>query len=86
MLPPAKDTAIAHGGVPWAVIFSNPNVWLLSIQYMCLAYGWWFYINWLPTYLRDARGASFKMGALLPACRYFSAAPDAWSRRSWFHA
>ena len=32
---------------------------------MCLAYGWWFYINWLPTYLRDARGASFKMGALL---------------------
>ena len=64
MLPPAKDTAIAHTGVPWGVIFSNPNVWLLSIQYMCLAYGWWFYINWLPTYLRDARGASFKMGAL----------------------
>jgi MFS family permease len=32
---------------------------------MCLAYGWWFYLNWLPTYLRDARGASFKMGALL---------------------
>ncbi len=65
LLPPAKDTAIAHGGVPWGVIFSNPHVWLLSIQYMCLAYGWWFYINWLPTYLRDARGTSFKMGALL---------------------
>ena len=65
LLPPAKDTAIAHAGVPWGVIFSNPHVWLLSIQYMCLAYGWWFYINWLPTYLRDARGASFKMGALL---------------------
>jgi ACS family glucarate transporter-like MFS transporter len=58
LLPPAKDTAIAHGGVPWGVIFSNPHVWLLSIQYMCLAYGWWFYLNWLPTYLRDARGAS----------------------------
>jgi len=65
LLPPAKDTAIAHGGVPWGVIFSNRNVWLLSIQYMCLAYGWWFYINWLPTYLRTARGASFNMGALL---------------------
>jgi MFS family permease len=65
MLPPARDTAIAHGGVPWGVIFSRPSVWLLSIQYMCLAYGWWFYINWLPTYLRDARGTSFKMGALL---------------------
>jgi len=40
-------------------------VWLLSIQYMCLAYGWWFYINWLPTYLRDARGTSVTFGALL---------------------
>jgi MFS family permease len=65
LLPPARDTAIAHGGVPWARIFSTPSVWLLSIQYMCLAYGWWFYINWLPTYLRNARGTSLKMGALL---------------------
>ena len=65
LLPPAKDTAIAHSGVPWSVIFSNRNVWLLSIQYMCLAYGWWFYINWLPSYLRESRGTTLKMGALL---------------------
>jgi ACS family glucarate transporter-like MFS transporter len=64
MLPPRADAAIAHGGVPWRVIFSAPAVWLLSIQYMCLAYGWWFYVNWLPTYLR-ARGTSMQMGALL---------------------
>ena len=65
LLPPLRDTAIAHGGVPWGLIFSRRSVWLLSIQYMCLAYGWWFYINWLPTYLRDARGTSLRMGALL---------------------
>ena len=65
MLPPARDTAVARGGVPWRLIFSTPAVWLLSIQYMCLAYGWWFYINWLPTYLRDARGTGLRMGALL---------------------
>jgi MFS family permease len=65
LLPPPRDTAIAHGGVPWGVIFSTPSVWLLSIQYMCLAYGWWFYINWLPTYLRTARGTSLRTGALL---------------------
>ena len=65
MLPPQRDTAIARGGVPWRVIFSTRAVWLLSVQYMCLAYGWWFYVNWLPTYLRDARGASLRMGALL---------------------
>ncbi len=65
LLPPRSETAVAHGGVPWARIFSTPSVWLLSIQYMCLAYGWWFYVNWLPTYLRDARGTSFQLGALL---------------------
>ena len=65
LLPPARDTAVAHGGVPWSKIFSRPSVWLLSIQYMCLAYGWWFYINWLPSYLREARGATLTMGALL---------------------
>ena len=65
LMPPQRDTAIAHGGVPWALIFSTPSVWLLSLQYMCLAYGWWFYINWLPTYLRNARGTSLRMGALL---------------------
>jgi MFS transporter, ACS family, glucarate transporter len=65
LLPSPKDTAIAHTGVPWRLIFSTPSVWLLSIQYMCLAYGWWFYVNWLPTYLRESRGASLRMGALL---------------------
>jgi sugar phosphate permease len=65
LLPPRSETAVAHTGVPWARIFSTPSVWLLSIQYMCLAYGWWFYVNWLPTYLRDARGTSFQLGALL---------------------
>jgi ACS family glucarate transporter-like MFS transporter len=56
MLPPASEVAVAHTGVPWGRIFSNPNVWLLSISYMCLAYGWWFYVNWLPTYLREQQG------------------------------
>jgi len=65
LLPPRSETAVSHAGVPWARIFSTPSVWLLSIQYMCLAYGWWFYVNWLPTYLRDARGTSFQLGALL---------------------
>ena len=65
LLPPRSETEVARAGVPWARIFSTPSVWLLSVQYMCLAYGWWFYVNWLPTYLRDARGTSFQLGALL---------------------
>ncbi len=65
ILPPAAEAGVAQAGVPWGRLFSHPSVWLLSIQYMCLAYGWWFYINWLPTYLRNARGTSLQAGALL---------------------
>ena len=64
MLPPARDTAIAAERRAVGPDFLDAVVWLLSIQYMCLAYGWWFYINWLPTYLRIA-GTAVTMGALL---------------------
>jgi cyanate permease len=51
--------------VPWGKLLASPSVWLLSIQYAFLSYGWYFYVTWLPTYLREARGTSVKFGALL---------------------
>lgn len=63
LLPPAKDVAMAKTGVPWGKIFSNKSVLLLALQYMCLAYGWWFYVNWLPTYLRQQR-SDLSIGSL----------------------
>jgi MFS family permease len=65
MMPPAQERAAVHGPLPWRLLISKPAVWLLCAQYACLAYGWWFYVTWLPTYLREARGADVKMGALL---------------------
>ncbi len=46
----------AHGGAPWAKFFTNRSVWLLCLQYACLSYGFWFYITWLPTYIREVFG------------------------------
>ncbi len=65
LLPPATETAMVSGSLPWKLLTSTPAVWLLCAQYACLAYGWWFYVTWLPTYLRTARGTSLKMSALL---------------------
>lgn len=65
LLPPPKETAVVHGPIPFGWLFSKRAVWLLCLQYMCLAYGWWFYVTWLPTYLRTARGTSVQLGALL---------------------
>ncbi|HYT65564.1 MAG TPA: MFS transporter [Vicinamibacterales bacterium] len=64
LLPPAAHTAVG-ARVPWRRLGTNRSVWLLCVQYACLAYGWWFYVTWLPTYLREARGTGVKFGALL---------------------
>jgi MFS family permease len=54
-----------HSDIPWDKFLASRSVWLLWIQYFCLAYGWYFYITWLPTYLQRARGLSFSRGAVL---------------------
>jgi len=51
LMPTHAETA--HGGqTPWRRIFGSRSVWLLCLQYACLSYGWYFYVTWLPTYLR----------------------------------
>ena len=54
--------SVAH--VPWGRLLRNTSVLLLCLQYAFLSYGWYFYVTWLPTYLREARGTSVKFGAL----------------------
>ena len=47
--------ATGHGDVPWGKFVTSSRVWLLCAQYFCLSYGWYFYITWLPTYLKEGR-------------------------------
>ena len=65
LMPPAHERQPVEGALPWRLLISKPAVLLLCAQYFCLGYGWWFYVTWLPTYLREARGTSIQMGALL---------------------
>jgi ACS family glucarate transporter-like MFS transporter len=38
-------------------------VWGLTLSYFCFTYTWWLFLNWLPTYLVEARGYTIiKMG------------------------
>ena len=41
-----------HAHLPWAKLVSSKSVWLLWAQYFCLTYPWYFYITWLPQFLR----------------------------------
>jgi ACS family glucarate transporter-like MFS transporter len=55
LLRDSSKLAGSHGDVPWAKFMASPQVWLLCWQYFCLSYGWYFYVTWLPTYLKEAR-------------------------------
>ncbi|MBK9167166.1 MAG: MFS transporter [Bryobacterales bacterium] len=67
----APGANIAHGGVPWRKFIHSRQVWMLCGQYFCLSYGWYFYITWLPTYLREARGVDLNTGAALAVLPLF---------------
>ncbi len=48
---------------PWLRLLRSGNLWAICWMYFCMAYGWYFYITWLPTYLKE-RGVSMVYGGM----------------------
>ncbi len=71
LLDGAERNAPSHAKIPWGRLCSSPTVLLLWLQYFCMSYGWYFYITWLPTYLREARGVSLEKSAVLAGLPLF---------------
>jgi ACS family glucarate transporter-like MFS transporter len=44
------------GQKKWLSLLLTPEVMVLCLQYFCVSFTWYFYITWLPTYLREGRG------------------------------
>ena len=61
----SSKLAAGHADVPWLRLLKSGRVWLLCWQYFCLTYGWYFYITWLPTYLRNGRHLEIASSAML---------------------
>ncbi|MFC5863304.1 MFS transporter [Acidicapsa dinghuensis] len=49
----------------WISLLLTRQVAVLLLQYFCFSYVWYFYITWLPTYLREGRGQSPERAAAL---------------------
>jgi MFS family permease len=65
LLQENEENLRSQGEVPWRQMLTHPTILLLWAQYFCVSYGWYFYITWLPTYLRDARGLDLKSNVLM---------------------
>jgi MFS family permease len=65
LLKENEQNVRGHGDVPWGELVTRPTMWLLWAQYFCLSYGWYFYITWLPTYLKEGQGMELKSNAVM---------------------
>ena len=46
--------------MPWGRLFRNRTMWFLFAMYFCSAYGYYFFVTWLPTYLMDEYGLTLQ--------------------------
>jgi MFS transporter, ACS family, glucarate transporter len=61
-----------HSGIPWRRFIRSGNLWMLCLMYGSQAYGYWFYITYLPDFLEkqyqvaptSMLGAIYKGGPL----------------------
>jgi nitrate/nitrite transporter NarK len=71
LLDGADGNRPSHAPAPWRRMLGHRSVWLLWLQYFTMGYGWYFYITWLPTYLREARGMTLEKSAVLAGLPLF---------------
>jgi ACS family glucarate transporter-like MFS transporter len=47
-----RGEAQVHGGVPWGKIIRSRNLWYVCGMYVCINYGWYFFMYFLPDFLK----------------------------------
>ena len=55
-----SDTAPKPASIPWARLLRSGNLWALFAMYFCSAYGFFFFVTWLPTFLMEEHGLSLE--------------------------
>ena len=53
-----------HPRIDWRDLL-HPNLVIICLMYFCIGYGLYFYLTWLPTYFKEARGFSNSQAAWL---------------------
>jgi sugar phosphate permease len=65
LLKASRELTFHGEGRSWVSVLCTRQVAALALQYFFFSYVWYFYITWLPTYLREGRGQSPERAAAL---------------------
>jgi MFS family permease len=84
-----RSVEVQHDNIKWKALLSA-NLLFICLTYFAFGYGLYFYITWLQTYLREARGFSVAQASLLASVVLFCGAvasivggfwTDSWVKR-----
>jgi ACS family glucarate transporter-like MFS transporter len=65
LLRDARTLTTQEGAAKWYRALLSVPVLILMLQYFCFSFVWYFYVTWLPTYLREGRHVSATEAATL---------------------
>lgn len=65
LLSESRVLTTQEGDARWYQALLERQVLLLLLQYFCFSFVWYFYVTWLPTYLREGRHVSATEAATL---------------------
>jgi sugar phosphate permease len=65
LLQESRVLTTREGDAQWYHALLKRPVLLLLLQYFCFSFVWYFYVTWLPTYLREGRHVSATEAATL---------------------
>jgi len=61
---PTPDNHSMPGRV-WKSLFLAPSLWAIGLMYVCTAFGWSFYITWLPKFLDQQHGVKYEKSEIM---------------------
>jgi MFS transporter, ACS family, glucarate transporter len=60
----ASPAPTVQSAIPWRRIFTNRDVWALTVSYFTFGYVVWIFFSWFFIYLAEVRGLNLKTSAL----------------------
>jgi MFS family permease len=67
-----------HPAIPWRMVVSSSNIWMLGMIMNCSAFAAYMYIFWFPTYLQQGCGVESKQVGWLSGMILAGGAVGAW--------
>lgn len=55
----------------WRALFTSRSLWAMALLYLCVSFGWSFFVSWMPRFLDDVHKVSFERSEWVSALPLF---------------